>query len=459
MAQFQKFEMKNLIKNDNGRNALQTLIRNDKNQKFYNTKKIIQYNKKLINKSLSINNPLYNIQKGYFPNTTKNSISHAKQRNKQIDKSFYSYNALYKFSTTNQIKFNSNLKHIKDSASSNNLICNCGGNNHALFISGQGDSPSNISIEKINKNYKNILKNINKNIHEKNLTTVLYKRRGENTNKNLDTTYYSFNNIKNNINDYKINSITFRAPNNKKNKVNYNVSRDISSTTNTLDYLNDSKTYISKGRYSHIIYRNGSCESRFQTQDNNSFNPIGYLKNDNLFKSRLKKNINKEKKLSILSFNNSAIGSNFFFNPLKNKNKIKNEVSSHNYEENKSQDKISLNPNKKQILINSGTNHEIKITNEYKNNINKTKVINRKNRNKNELKLIENIKSERLKIIPFKNYSIQIDNKKIENKTLNSKNDINNLINPKNNKMKYKTIKNEVKDEYNKNEIQEKKNE
>ena len=287
--------MKNLIKNDNSRNDVQRIIKNDKQQKFYRTKKIIQKNKNLIDKSLSINNPFYTLRKRDFSNATMNSISQAKQKNKLNDLSLYSYNALYKSSNSNLNKFNTKLKLSKNCASSNNLICNCGGNNHSLFISGQTDSPRDISIKKNNKSIKNILKNIN--IHEKNSKTILYKRRGNNISKNFETINYSFNNIKNNFNDYKLNSITFRVSGNKAQEINYNASRDISSTTNTLDYLNDSKTYNSKGIYNYLIYRNGSCERRLQTEDYDNFNPVRFQKNDNLFNSKLKKKCNKRKKL------------------------------------------------------------------------------------------------------------------------------------------------------------------
>ena len=148
MSQHQKFDMKNLIKNDNSRNDVQRIIKNDKQQKFYRTKKIIQKNKNLIDKSLSINNPFYTLRKRDFSNATMNSISQAKQKNKLNDLSLYSYNALYKSSNSNLNKFNTKLKLSKNCASSNNLICNCGGNNHSLFISGQTDSPRDISIKK-----------------------------------------------------------------------------------------------------------------------------------------------------------------------------------------------------------------------------------------------------------------------------------------------------------------------
>ena len=447
--------MKNLIKNDNSRNDVQRIIKNDKQQKFYRTKKIIQKNKNLIDKSLSINNPFYTLRKRDFSNATMNSISQAKQKNKLNDLSLYSYNALYKSSNSNLNKFNTKLKLSKNCASSNNLICNCGGNNHSLFISGQTDSPRDISIKKNNKSIKNILKNIN--IHEKNSKTILYKRRGNNISKNFETINYSFNNIKNNFNDYKLNSITFRVSGNKAQEINYNASRDISSTTNTLDYLNDSKTYNSKGIYNYLIYRNGSCERRLQTEDYDNFNPVRFQKNDNLFKSKLKKNATKEKNYRILSVYNSINGENFFFNPLKGKNNIKNKIPLYIYEANKLQDKKSLNLSKKQNFINSESNHGIKITNESKNNISNTKVINRKNRKRNDLQLIDDINRERSVIIPVKNYSIQIDDKKIENKNLIiNKKDLNNSVNLKNNKMDYRIIKKGIKDKYDKNEIQNK---
>ena len=181
-----------------------------------------------------------------------------------------------------------------------------------------------------------------------------------------------------------------------------------------------------------------------QLQPNNNLN-------SKLLYSRIRKNGTIDKKLKILTIHNNSIGTNFFFNPLKNSKK---EISTFTMDKNKIKIKGNMNvtPDSKRLLRSNGSNHGIKITKDIKNNnVKNMQMINYKDKNDGEE---ENI-TERKTIDLTKKNIIKLDNSikrksqkdiihQNQNKNPMKKKDLNTIINNKNKKIKYNIIRNTI---------------
>ena len=437
MAKLQKNEINNLYIKDDSQLILQKLLKKEQKQKNnYYPQQTIEINRNINNKGLSTKHPFYTVRRNYFINSTINNSNQIKPKNKISNKSFIKFNTLNKFSLSKIKQINKRFKNLKNTKSSSNLIYNCERSNHTFYISGQDKinidkNKIKTNLEKHNNFTQNILKKINKKMHQLSMGNLFYIPRRSQADKKIGDIYSSYKNIKKDINDYRLNSITYRNTNiiNSKKNIDFYGS----------DYINASKTFNTIDKDSHIFYRNR--EKRLQTDDIDNFNPKIVSKNIRILNRHLKKNLELNKNKRILSLNNSFVTSNFFFNPLKYNFK-KNEISTYNNKTPKSNNSFIYNFGRNSNLKSNTDNHAIKITNESKNdNVNNTRLISRKN---NKVYLL-NKNDEKIEKENFQN-KINLDKyTKIKDNNSN-RNEINTLLNHKNNKIMYRIIKKEIKE-------------
>ena len=441
MSQYQKEDIKNIIKKNDNEKILRKIIKNDRRSKQYNSRKTVD---KSIT-SLPSKETYIRLGKKNFP-TFKIISTNKLRMNKLNNKSFYKFNTLNRFSVSNLNKINNKLINnklieLKNYGSTKDIYRTTIQDNHSLFISGPLETPHpshKIKFETENNN-KLIKNTLNKGIEEANSikkqTTILYKRRNDNNEKkNYSSIYSTLNNVNktsgsssktnNNIMDYKINSITYKNSTNKKSEIKQKNITEISS------YIKDNQTYNSKGNRL-IFIAPKKIESRFRTDDDYIFNPKNDLSvdNDNLLYHRLKRNETMVKKFRLLSFHNSSLGRNFFFNPLSNN--LKNDISSFTNSINQSKDKNKID-SKKYIIRKSESNSGLRITLEPKKATVNDSKLNYKDRrlyktdltkNKIEWKKFDLTKKNIIKIGNNKN--IKIKNLKNTNKNIKNQNNLN----------------------------------
>ena len=470
MSKYQKEDIQNSIKNDSSQNILKKIIKNERLSKMSNTKKMNfpDKNKKPILNNNNTNNTYYSSVKRHYPNLSINS-SNILNSIKSNNKTIYSINTVDRFSTSSLNRINNKLIALKNYGSTkdlhskikNNTIAH-NHNKNFLLISSLPETPSlnsnsNYKTENNNKNYNNIgIKEINTT---KKSTTILYKRRNDTDTNNLAAIYNTLNNLNknvkdnniknyNSINNYKMNSITYRI--NQKNEFK------TKNITDNLKYKNDSQTYNSKDNiFTYEPPKKG--ESRFRADELFTFNPKEDISYDNSSRSllyrRLKRNPTMDRKYKILSVHNSSIGRNFFFNPFQNS--LGKDIYSYSkhLNLNNSKDKIDINNYLKHIKNNNSFHGIRNIHNLNKNNIDSimkykdrrdNKLINldrfdnktdrgkidsiKKNIFKNEIKSINNINTNQLKYLNNTKYGTKIGTNNIIKNDLINKN-IENILN------------------------------
>ena len=264
------------------------------------------------------------------------------------------------------------------------------------------DSPlskyiNNLEKEKYDKdaNYMHIMPVNKLTSYSTNKTTMLYKKRlePEKITQNTSYIYTSVHNLTQNINNKNIIN-NFIIDSNAYRNSNVDKIKPLSEIKTNFEYLNDSKTYNSKrDKYSYLKLRNNDIYSP------NTLNPIKELNRGNINSYRLRKNDGMSHR-KLLSVNNSSIGSNFFFNPLK-QNNFMTEINDTTRNKDKSKDKDTMNKspnitsqnNKNNYLRNNEFYKDIKVSNTITNTNTNSKVNYRDRRqDKKENNIINRIK-------------------------------------------------------------------
>ena len=400
MSLLQKDEIMEIIQKGNSKNILRRIIKSKNHHKFTDTKEIIIPEKKN-SKNFTINDYYSNLDNNLPHNLRVVSSKKAANANSYINNG--SKNIINKLSTTNTNIINSNLlNELNHYDSSSTLRRGAKKKHHSIYISGMNDSPlskyiNNLEKEKYDKdaNYMHIMPVNKLTSYSTNKTTMLYKKRlePEKITQNTSYIYTSVHNLTQNINNKNIIN-NFIIDSNAYRNSNVDKIKPLSEIKTNFEYLNDSKTYNSKrDKYSYLKLRNNDIYSP------NTLNPIKELNRGNINSYRLRKNDGMSHR-KLLSVNNSSIGSNFFFNPLK-QNNFMTEINDTTRNKDKSKDKDTMNKspnitsqnNKNNYLRNNEFYKDIKVSNTITNTNTNSKVNYRDRRqDKKENNIINRIK-------------------------------------------------------------------